>query len=201
MCAHSSYRCLYWTDWSDGTPRIVKTSMDGSNVTVLANRTWVTWPNALAIDYTNQILYWGDASRDVIGRVGTNGAGIQIIANLTALQSSRNHPWAMSYYNGQVYWSDWLNGKCVHKMDVSSSDRRVETIVSGLSENPTGIHVVDASRQAAGEKLISLSLSLPPSLPPSISSDTTHYSCVSPLCRHTQSMWRQQRRLQSPLPA
>ena len=152
MCAHSSYRCLYWTDWSDGTPRIVKTSMDGSNVTVLANRTWVTWPNALAIDYTNQILYWGDASRDVIGRVGTNGAGIQIIANLTALQSSRNHPWAMSYYNGQVYWSDWLNGKCVHKMDVSSSDRRVETIVSGLSENPTGIHVVDASRQAAGER-------------------------------------------------
>ena len=92
----------------------------------------------------------------------------------------------MSYYNGHVYWSDWLNDRSVHKMDVST--RTIQTIVSGLLENPTGIHVVDPSRQASGKRLfldeciiiiislsvcvcmslysLSLSLSLSPSLPP-----------------------------------
>ena len=29
--------------------------MDGTSSTVLANATWVTWPNALTIDYANQV--------------------------------------------------------------------------------------------------------------------------------------------------
>ena len=56
--------------------------MDGVNSTILANGTWVTWPNALAIDYANQVLYWGDARRDVIGRMNTDGSGIEIITDL-----------------------------------------------------------------------------------------------------------------------
>ena len=156
MCTHTHtpiHRYLYWTDWSDGNPRIVKTSMDGKNSTILANRTWVTWPNALAIDYTNQVLYWGDAQRDLIGRVSTDGSDIGIIANLTAILQKSNHPWAMSYYNGHIYWSDWLNGRAVQKMSVGAgSDRNIDTIVMGIGGNndhPTGIHVVDASRQSS----------------------------------------------------
>ena len=83
----SSGRYLYWTDWSSGTPRIVKNSMDGQNQIVLANSSKVTWPNALALDYTNEVLYWADANRDVIGRMNTDGTDYRIIANISSLPS------------------------------------------------------------------------------------------------------------------
>ena len=146
---------LYWTDWSDLSPRISKASMDGADSTVLANGTWVTWPNALAIDYANQVLYWGDANRDVIGRMNTDGSGIEIIADLMqTLQSYCNsQPWAMSYYDGHIYWSDWLNGRTVFTMDVSpGSTGSILPVISGVGgsiDYPTGIQVVDASRQSS----------------------------------------------------
>ena len=155
MCTHTPiHSYLYWTDWSRSTPRIVKTSMDGANSTILANSTWVTWPNALAIDYANQVLYWADASRDLIGRMNTDGSGIEIIADLReALRTSNSQPWAMSYYDGHVYWSDWLNGRTVQRVDVRpGSDGRSVTVISGVggdNDHPTGIHVVDASRQTS----------------------------------------------------
>ena len=128
--------------------------MDGTNSIILANQTWVTWPNALTIDYTNQVLYWADAQRDLIGRVGTNGSDIRIIANLMdILHTTSNHPWAMSYYDGHIYWSDWLNGRAVQRMDVRAGrNRSIVTIARGIGGNndhPTGIHVVDASRQSS----------------------------------------------------
>ena len=155
VCAHTRpiHSYLYWTDWSDSSPRIMKTSMDGANSTVLANGTWVTWPNALAIDYANQVLYWGDARRDVIGRMNTNGSGIEIIADLMQTLGRNSQPWAMSYFDGHIYWSDWLNGRTVLKMDVSaSSTGSIVSVVSGVggsNAHPTGIHVVDASRQSS----------------------------------------------------
>ena len=154
VCAHTRpiHRYLYWTDWSEFSPRIMKTSMDGANSTVLANGTWVTWPNALAIDYANQVLYWGDAQRDVIGRMNTNGSGIEIITDLKQTLSN-SQPWAMSYFDGHIYWSDWLNGRTVLKMDVSAGNTgNIVSIVRGVggsSAHPTGIHVVDASRQSS----------------------------------------------------
>ena len=67
--------------------------MDGEISTFLANGTWVTWPNALAIDYANQVLYWGDAQRDWIGRMSTDGSDIQIIADLKqVLGTTNSHP-------------------------------------------------------------------------------------------------------------
>ena len=148
---------LYWTDWSDFSPRILKTSMDGANSTVLANSTWVTWPNALAIDYTNQVLYWGDAQRDVIGRMNTDGSGIEIITNLMQTLRSNSQPWAISYYDGHIYWSDWLNGRTAYvlKMDISAGNTGSILPVIRLSEvgesnaHPTGVQVVDASRQSS----------------------------------------------------
>ena len=94
---------LYWTNWSEFSPRILKTSVDGQNSTILANSAWVTWPNALAIDYTNQVLCWGDAQRDVIGRMNTDGSGIEIITNLMQTPRSNSQAWG---YNGYIYWSD-----------------------------------------------------------------------------------------------
>ena len=149
VCTHAHiYTCsyLYWTDWSLFSPRILKTSMDGANSTVLANGTWVIQPTALAIDYTNQVLYWGDAQRDVIGRMNTDGSGIEIITNII-MQSLRNNilPWAMSYYDGHIYWSDWIIiGGSVLKMDVSTG-----SILRVITSRATGIQMVDASRQSS----------------------------------------------------
>ena len=144
ICICHTHSYLYWTDWSEFSPSILKTSMDGTNSTVLANGTWVTWPNALAIDYTNQVLYWVDAQRDVIGQMNTDGSGIKIITDVMQTLENNILPWAMSYYNGHIYWSDWIFGGVVFKMDVSTG-----SILPVIINGDTGIQVVDASRQSS----------------------------------------------------
>ena len=56
----------------------------------------------------------------------------------------------MSYYDGHIYW---LNGRTVFKMDVSTgSTGSILPVISGIGESnahPTGIQVVDASRQSS----------------------------------------------------
>ncbi|XP_015757208.1 PREDICTED: low-density lipoprotein receptor-related protein 4-like [Acropora digitifera] len=55
---------LFWTDWFTNSPRIERSGMDGNPSTrtvVVSER--LGWPNALAIDYTLQRIFWADAKR------------------------------------------------------------------------------------------------------------------------------------------
>ena len=87
----------------------------------------------------------------MIGWMNTDGSGIEIITDLRQTLRSNSQPWAMSYYDGHIYWSDWLNGRTILKMDVSpgstGSILPVVSDVGGSNDHPTGIQVVDASRQ------------------------------------------------------
>lgn len=55
-------RYLFWTDWFTNSPRIERSGMDGnpSTRTVVVSE-HLGWPNALAIDYTLQRIFWADA--------------------------------------------------------------------------------------------------------------------------------------------
>lgn len=54
-----SRRHVYWADWGSRA-YIARTGMDGNNKSVIIS-TKITWPNAITIDYTNDLLYWADA--------------------------------------------------------------------------------------------------------------------------------------------
>lgn len=62
FCFPSSY--MYWTDWGE-IPKIERAALDGSDRAVLVN-TSLGWPNGLALDYTENKIYWGDAKTDKI---------------------------------------------------------------------------------------------------------------------------------------
>jgi len=55
---------MFWTDWGR-YPKIERAGLDGSNRTIIAE-TNLTFPNGLALDYENQLIYWVDAGESVI---------------------------------------------------------------------------------------------------------------------------------------
>ena len=55
-------RYLFWTDWFTNSPRIERSGMDGNPLTrTVVVSEHLGWPNALAIDYTLQRIFWADA--------------------------------------------------------------------------------------------------------------------------------------------
>ncbi len=62
---------MYWTDWGDH-PKIERAGMDGLERHVIV-RSNLTWPNGLAIDYSEMRLYWVDAGTKSIEYADLDG--------------------------------------------------------------------------------------------------------------------------------
>ena len=58
-------------------------------------------PYALAIDYATQTLYWADYTLNKLESSMTDGT------NRRLLNSNLRDPYAMTFYNGNLYWTDW----------------------------------------------------------------------------------------------
>lgn len=67
---------MYWSDWG-ARPEIAKAKMDGSNdkAIVIEN---IKWPNGLALDYSNDRLYWVDGKSSWIESVKLDGSHRQV---------------------------------------------------------------------------------------------------------------------------
>lgn len=69
-----NFRYLYWTDWGV-TAKIERMGMDGTNRSVIVN-TDIVWPNGLAIDHDENLLFWADAHTQVwliVASMSNNG--------------------------------------------------------------------------------------------------------------------------------
>ncbi|KAA0192050.1 hypothetical protein HAZT_HAZT002386, partial [Hyalella azteca] len=125
-------RILYWQDlahinaicvaplngllfWSIGekAARIEVASMSGSDENYsekdsLVRRTLVSrnivWPNGLTLDTEQCLVYWADASKDkpAIEAISFDG-----LNRRTILGSGLQHPFALSLYQGTLFWTDW----------------------------------------------------------------------------------------------
>ena len=75
--------------------------MDGKERTVL-HSDHMAWPNGLTIDYATHTLYWIDAKILTIESSFIDGSNRRPIrlANL-------RHPFALTMFEDQLYWSDW----------------------------------------------------------------------------------------------
>ena len=62
---------MFWSDWGE-EPKIERANLDGSGRRVLVTK-HVTQPLGLAVDYKGGLLYWCDASSDLIEYVDLNG--------------------------------------------------------------------------------------------------------------------------------
>ena len=71
---------MIWSEENGNGSRIVRSSMDGSNVTVLLeNQEFVRSPIDIAVDYEQSRIYWIDSKLNHIASVSLNGSDPKII--------------------------------------------------------------------------------------------------------------------------
>lgn len=91
---------MFWSDWSD-TPLIERAGMDGSHRTSIVSEN-LLYPNGLAIDFSNNRLYFVDAGLKVLDFVNFDGTGRNRL-----IADGLQHPFGIDVYEKNIYWSDW----------------------------------------------------------------------------------------------
>lgn len=91
---------MFWSDWSD-TPLIEQAAMDGSNRIPIVSEN-LLYPNGLAIDFSNNRLYFVDAGTKALEFVNFDGTGRNRL-----IADSLQHPFGIDVYEDNIYWSDW----------------------------------------------------------------------------------------------
>ena len=79
------FRYMYWTDWGEN-PHIGRAGMDGSEMKYIITYNLV-WPNALAIDYVTEEIFWADAKLDYIGVADLDGNRRKTVLSLGKKES------------------------------------------------------------------------------------------------------------------
>ena len=106
--------------------------MDGSDLTILVNKK-IGWPNGLTIDYVSKKLFWVDARVDTIEYTDLNGKNKRSV-----LHGKVVHPFAITLFEGQIYWTDWST-KAIHKANKWSGKNHV--ILHNSTHKPMDIQV------------------------------------------------------------
>ena len=137
-CNGGVRRWLYWTD--TGARTIERISMDGHRRTSL-HTTNLQTPYALAIDYATQTLYWADYALNKLESSRTDGS------NRRLLNSNLRDPYAMTFFAGKLYWTDWsYNG--IYSTLANSPNSITSLLYLGV--DPYGIQVYDKDAQFEG---------------------------------------------------
>lgn len=100
IVVHPIEGLMFWSDWSD-TPLIEKAGMDGSRRTSIVSEN-LLFPNGLAIDHSDNRLYFVDAGTKALEYVNFDGTGRHRF-----LTEGIAHPFGLDIYEKLVYWSDW----------------------------------------------------------------------------------------------
>ena len=116
--------------------------MDGSSRVTL-HSSGLSTVYGLTVDYDNQILYWADYSNNRIEMSFTNGSSRSVLTS-----SGITDPFAITYYAGRLYWTDW-SGDRIYTLSIRSPTT-ISQVTSSLGNNPYGIHVVTRERQPDG---------------------------------------------------
>ena len=134
---------MFWTDWGE-TPKIEKCGMNGDPDTrVVLIGTNILWPNALAIDYTIDRIWWADAKLHTIESSNLNGGNRRIV-----LSENINHPFALTIFQSYIYWTDWHHN-AIHKANKFTGEEK--SIVMEHLFSPMDIHVHHRQRQPIGK--------------------------------------------------
>lgn len=91
---------MFWSDWSD-SPVMEKAGMDGSDRIPIVSEN-LHYPNGLAIDFSNNRLYFVDAGTKALEFVNFDGTGRNRL-----IADGLHHPFGIDVYEKSIYWSDW----------------------------------------------------------------------------------------------
>ncbi|XP_033760426.1 LOW QUALITY PROTEIN: low-density lipoprotein receptor-related protein 4-like [Pecten maximus] len=92
---------IFWTDWGR-QPKIEAANMDGSDRRTLVNITENSWPNGIAVDYTDRKIYWVDAKFDKIEVIDMNGENRK-----TVIEEPNSHYFGITVLGNYLFVTDW----------------------------------------------------------------------------------------------
>lgn len=120
--------------------------MDGNPDTRrLLVETGIVWPNAVTIDYADDVLYWADAALHRIEKMDLGGA-----TRTFFMTTVLSHPFSMTVFKQFVYWSEWhYQGIFRVNKYTGLQDSKVRKRIF----RPTGLAFLDKYRQLPGKAL------------------------------------------------
>jgi low density lipoprotein receptor-related protein 5/6 len=119
--------------------------MDGSNQTNIVD-TFITWPNGLTLDYEEKRVYWIDARYNYIASVDYHGTNRRI-----TYTQAVNHPYALTIFAKQLYWTDWDTNSIRNCRVLSSNMTYDVSVIKTNIYYPMDIKVYEAGRQPNGK--------------------------------------------------
>lgn len=131
IALHPKFGYAFVADWSNEAC-IMRIAMDGSSSMIL-HKEKLTWPNAVAIDFIRDRLYWVDAKHHLIESSRLDGSDRQVLTSGSVL-----HPFDLAVFDDRVFWSDW-NLRAIMMIDMFNlTDQKP---LRSFEEQPYGIAV------------------------------------------------------------
>ncbi|KAH8340133.1 hypothetical protein KR067_010390 [Drosophila pandora] len=130
-------RLLIWTDWGE-YPKIERASMDGdplSRMTLVKDN--VFWPNGLAVDLKNELIYWTDGKHHFIDVMRLDGGNRRTIVN------NLKYPFSVTFFDNRLYWTDWQRGS-LNALDLKT--RELKELID-TPKAPNSVRAWDPSLQ------------------------------------------------------
>lgn len=81
---------MFWTNWNEQSPSIMRATLTGANVIVIIGND-IRTPNGLAIDHRAEKLYFSDATLDKIERCEYDGSRRYVSDIHTGMQPLTAH--------------------------------------------------------------------------------------------------------------
>ena len=133
---------MYWTDWTywSYSSKIEKADMDGSNRTVVVQfGSGYRYPSGLALDVTNNWLYWADYYNDKLEVYKFSSHKlIEIISSNQ--EAYLTNPFGLALHENHLFWTDW-SYYGVYRVD-RNTGLNAQKILSSQSR-PMLIHAYD----------------------------------------------------------
>lgn len=145
IVVHPGVGVIFFTSWHLHA-YIGRISMDGDNSTFTRIMSTVdgdnvAWPNALAIDYFSDKLWWADAHLDYIAYADFDGTNRHIVLKSP---DKIKHVFALSVFDDTVFWSDW-NLKAI--LSANKYTGANYTYLRNTTHRPYDVHVYHPLRQ------------------------------------------------------
>ncbi|KAF0300268.1 Prolow-density lipoprotein receptor-related protein 1 [Amphibalanus amphitrite] len=137
---------LMWTDWDEERPRIEAASMAGGQRRVVYEADASAagaWPNGLSLDYEARRVYWADAKLDSVQTIRYDGTDRRVVLKD---HSYLEHPFAVTVFGNDVYWTDWRTNSVVRANKWNGSD--VDSVQMTITQ-PFDVKILHSSRQPA----------------------------------------------------
>lgn len=127
---------IYWinsrsSSFNDNRSDIMRSDLNGQNIERLISYPDVRRPEGLALNLTNNYLYWSDLSLGTISRASLDGS------NIETLVSGLDNPTGLTinFESNKLYWGDWGTKK------IQSSELDGQNIEDIVSDDITPIEV------------------------------------------------------------